>query len=775
MSHRRSEKFENSFSNHDGCRILSLIINDEYKILQETKKLAEKRITLDEQYAKSLQELAASADRLAASTNPHPLVSISRDVFLQWSHLAALITSQAEQIRETSLEGSIKQLMENKVDSRKYLDEEKRRYDAEYRKAKQDIVESEKRYADEIKVYTAKNNELTKLQTNARKSDESRIKSLKDVVLDKRGCVYRAHNDYVHKIREYKLIDEQYTCNIRNLVKYHEESQLILNESWQNLLDNIASYPSYYSNQSKTVELARQTVRSINLQHCYDQICDLHSNTVPLTTTPEIFNQSLLQSSNLSKLKADQFVVDNSTKQDLKQKIDTLTENINQFVSKPINSNRDKLTYFSRKDTFQQEQFARQLQTRRTWEQELLSELKEVTTKFGYNFDDDGSEPDSDDELTDQLKDQPYFHGVIPRNQSVSQLKEKGDYLVRINEQGRIVLSVYWSTSNNATQLKDSHFYIIEQNNMFSLQHNGIAMPSVNELIAYYKRQKLELRDNGIRLIRPIARPDYMVNNDEVSTMEVLGKGHFGEVSRGEYRGQKLAIKTLRSPGTNLTEKDRQNFINEAFLLQQYRHKNIVKFIGIAAMRDPMMILMELIEQGSLDKYLKKQDYRVSQLIQMCYDIAKGMAYLEKCNVIHRDLAARNCLVDKRGRIKVADFGLSRCLQSDEEYFCQVKEIPVRWWAIEVFSNAPYTVKADVWSYGVTAWEVFSKAELPYPNIKFSHAVIDAIKFGERLRQPERCPAKIFSIMEPCWFLHPKDRPSFEKLVELLKKEKRLF
>lgn len=59
---------------------------------------------------------------------------------------------------------------------------------------------------------------------------------------------------------------------------------------------------------------------------------------------------------------------------------------------------------------------------------------------------------------------------------------------------------------------------------MFSLQPNGIAMPSVNELIAYYKRQKLELRDNGMRLIRPIARPDYMVNNDEVSTMEVLGQ-----------------------------------------------------------------------------------------------------------------------------------------------------------------------------------------------------------------------------------------------------------
>ena len=52
-----------------------------------------------------------------------------------------------------------------------------------------------------------------------------------------------------------------------------------------------------------------------------------------------------------------------------------------------------------------------------------------------------------------------------------------------------------------------------------------------------------------------------------------------------------------------------------------------------------------------------------------------------------RDLAARNCLVDKKNRVKVADFGLSRCLQSDEDYFCQIKEIPIRWWAVEVFLN----------------------------------------------------------------------------------------
>ena len=104
----------------------------------------------------------------------------------------------------------------------------------------------------------------------------------------------------------------------------------------------------------------------------------------------------------------------------------------------------------------------------------------------------------------------------------------------------------------------------------------------------------------------------------------------------------------------------------------------------------------------------------------------------KKVILLHRDLAARNCLINKKGRVKVADFGLSRCLQPDEEYFAQIKEVPIRWWAVEVFSNSPYTNKSDVWSYGITAWEVFSKADTPYPNIQHNHLVIDAVIYGNK-------------------------------------------
>ncbi|CAF0979554.1 unnamed protein product [Adineta steineri] len=762
------------FFSHEGCRILSTIVTDEYKILQETKKILEKRISLDEQYAKNLQDLTANADRIIWPGGTHPIASVSRDVLLRWSYLASTISTQAEQFRKNIIDDLLKELVEHKIDSRKYFDEEKRRYDGEHRKAQNDVLDVEKRYSDDIKSYLTKNNELTKLQNNAKKGDDSRIKHLKDIVIDKRSNLYRTHNEYIYKIREYNFIDEQYVRKIRSLINYHEAIQVILNKSWQNVLDAVANY--YSEDSVAAIKQSRQLISSINPYHSYDELCTIYSHTPPITPSPQVYNMTLFQATSLTKVKSDQFVVDNSTKQDLKQRIEILTNSINESIPILVNLPRDKITYDVRKKFFEQEQQTNYLRAKKKWEEQLRNEFKSVLKDVGYRSDDNESNLDSDDDdLTDRLEDQAYFHGVLPRTQSISQLKENGDYLVRKNEQGKIVLSIMWNDIRNPNTLKHAHFYINEDRNMYSLQPGGVSKASVNELISFYKRQKLTLRDDGVRLIRPITRPDYIVNNDDVHKLEVIGKGHFGEVVRAEYRGEYVAVKILHPSTTDRNAEDRKNFIKEALLLQQYKHKNIVKFLGIAAIRDPLMIIMELIEQGSLDKYLKNNDLRLSQLIQMCYDIVKGMEYLEQCNIIHRDLAARNCLVDRKGRIKVADFGLSRCLQSDEEYFCQVKTIPVRWWAVEVFSNAPYTNKSDVWSYGVTAWEVFSKADLPYSHIQFNHTVINAIKNGERLKQPDRCPVKIYTIMATCWQLDPQDRPNFEKLVELIRKEKTLF
>ena len=79
--------------------------------------------------------------------------------------------------------------------------------------------------------------------------------------------------------------------------------------------------------------------------------------------------------------------------------------------------------------------------------------------------------------------------------------------------------------------------------------------------------------------------------------MFLFEKGHFGQVARAKYHKESVAVKILHEPPGDRGVRDRQNFINEALLLKQYKHKNIVRFIGIAAIRDPMMIVMELIER----------------------------------------------------------------------------------------------------------------------------------------------------------------------------------
>ncbi|CAF0835288.1 unnamed protein product [Adineta steineri] len=773
-------QFSKLFSSDEGYRILNTVSSEEYKLLQDTKKILEEKVNLDKQYAENLQQLTAKADRIAWPTEPHLIASTGRELLMQWSRQATTIDSNADKFRNLALDDLIKNLLEYKSDSKKFLADQKRQYDLEHRKAEIDVAEAEKHYSDEAKSFVTRNNELTKAVASAGMNDGNRINNIKRSVIEKRNNVYQAHNEYVLAVRQYNFIDEQYVRKVRNLLAYHEEINLIINRQWLSLLEAIMNYDRHNS-------LTNNESCSIDPSHCYDNICQIHSNIPLLTTKPIVFNNLLLQISGLTNLKENQIIVDDTTINDstinsLDKKIQMLTESVNRnnnessTILQLINQFRPKeTTYYGRKSLFEQEQQAENLQMKMAWEETLKNDLDDVLEDCGF-IRDNSPYQGAQASLSDKLEDQMYFHGIMPRAQSVTLFTERGDYLVRKNHEGKIVLSIFWIDPTDTNKLKDGHFFIYEKNNMYYFQENSVMKPTVSKLITYYTRQKLELRNDGTRLIRPIERPDYIINDsDIILSNSSLGSGHFGEVTRGEYCGTPVAVKLLRSVNGPLRPEDRQNFINEALLLKRFKHKRIVQFIGIAAYREPLMIVMELVEQGSLSNYLKANELRVSQLTQMCYEIAKGMAYLESCNVIHRDLAARNCLVDKNGRIKVADFGLSRCLQEDDVYFTQIKEFPLRWWAVEVLSKGPYTIKSDVWSYGITIWEIFSKAALPYAHYQHNHFVIDAVKRGERLKRPEKCPANIYAIMSNCWLLTPKDRASFKEIVEILRKEKSIL
>ncbi|XP_041832000.1 ephrin type-A receptor 7 isoform X3 [Melanotaenia boesemani] len=255
----------------------------------------------------------------------------------------------------------------------------------------------------------------------------------------------------------------------------------------------------------------------------------------------------------------------------------------------------------------------------------------------------------------------------------------------------------------------------------------------------------------------------------------VIGAGEFGEVCSGRLklpgkRDVSVAIKTLK---VGYTEKQRRDFLCEASIMGQFDHPNVVHLEGVVTRGKPVMIVIEYMENGSLDAFLRKHDgqFTVIQLVGMLRGIAAGMRYLADMGYVHRDLAARNILVNSNLVCKVSDFGLSRVIDDDPEavYTTTGGKIPVRWTAPEAIQYRKFTSASDVWSYGIVMWEVMSYGERPYWDMS-NQDVIKAIEEGYRLPAPMDCPPGLHQLMLDCWQKDRAERPKFDQIVGVLDK-----
>ncbi|KAE8953376.1 hypothetical protein PR003_g33986, partial [Phytophthora rubi] len=211
---------------------------------------------------------------------------------------------------------------------------------------------------------------------------------------------------------------------------------------------------------------------------------------------------------------------------------------------------------------------------------------------------------------------------------------------------------------------------------------------------------------------------------DRIELGAVISRGAFGEVYRGRYRDQDVAIKTL------LPEKRKdlahiQAFLAEVRLMATMEHPHIVQFVGVAweSLSD-LFCVSEFMAGGDLRSLLK--EYLAAGVrqgmdagkVRIAYQVAYALTYLHSLEpvVLHRDLKSRNILLTEALDAKITDFGASR-IRSDATMTAGVGSS--LWMAPEVMMGQRYGEKADVFSLGVVISELDTH-ELPYAHAKES-------------------------------------------------------
>uniref|UniRef100_A0A8C1VVZ9 Receptor protein-tyrosine kinase n=1 Tax=Cyprinus carpio TaxID=7962 RepID=A0A8C1VVZ9_CYPCA len=260
-----------------------------------------------------------------------------------------------------------------------------------------------------------------------------------------------------------------------------------------------------------------------------------------------------------------------------------------------------------------------------------------------------------------------------------------------------------------------------------------------------------------------------ILKETEFKKIKVLGSGAFGTVYKGLWvpEGENVkipvAIKVLREA---TSPKANQEILDEAYVMATVEHPHVCRLLGIC-LTSTVQLITQLMPYGCLLDYVRenKDNIGSQHLLNWCVQIAKGMSYLEERHLVHRDLAARNVLVKTPQHVKITDFGLAKLLNADEkEYHADGGKVPIKWMALESILHRTYTHQSDVWSYGVTVWELMTFGTKPYDGIPASE-IAEVLEKGERLPQPPICTIDVYMIMVKCWMIDAESRPRFRELI----------
>ncbi|XP_063635263.1 tyrosine-protein kinase Fer isoform X5 [Cydia splendana] len=771
----------------------------ELRLMETMKRSLQAKMKSDREYALALSAAAAQGQKMdkCEELNGSVIASAWRTMTEEWENTSRQIKANAEALESRALD-RLTSLMVERRKARKVYQEDHAKISSQFTQLSEEVTRKQSEYQKCLESYKQMR---AKFEENYLKCPTSRGGRKLDETRDKYGkaCrrLHRAHNEYVLLLAEATECERALrTAALPALLDLQRRQGEATATSWKNILLEVVQRSDFNTDKFREIQSkVDSTVQNLKPHEEYKEFIEKYKSP-PSTPVSFTFDESLVEDTS-GKLQPNQLTVDNLTVEWLKEKLTelegTLQDNrekqaqlvpeangvcknnntsltngvngIDRHSPPPIPATASEpvklleLRMAERKCAKQAEMIRSALAELGC--EEAPSGCPDLSAETVGVDSLDGSSTDHQVgtlEAERSLVEQEWFHGVLPREEVVRLLRADGDYLVREttrNHARQLVLSVCWG--------QHKHF-IVQTTPEGHYRFEGAAFPSVAELIAWQRTSGVPVTArSGALLRRAVPRETWELNNDDVQLLDKIGRGNFGDVYKARLKttGQDVAVKTCR---VALPEEQKRTFLQEGRILKQYQHPNIVRLIGIAVQKQPIMIVMELVSGGSLLTFLRQRASSLGSraLLAMCRDAAAGMRYLESKNCIHRDLAARNCLVGDDHAVKISDFGMSR---EEEEYIVSggMKQIPIKWTAPEALNYGKYTSLCDVWSYGVLMWEIFSKGETPYAGMTNSRAR-EKIDSGYRMPAPEGCGEDVYALMLRCWEYEPDKRPHFHQL-----------
>jgi len=334
-----------------------------------------------------------------------------------------------------------------------------------------------------------------------------------------------------------------------------------------------------------------------------------------------------------------------------------------------------------------------------------------------------------------------------------------------------IVFLLRYKASKRKTHREDSGIALDSMPSLKSPAYSGIdSIRSSN----YYNIPAPSASTIASTLLIKSNSDPYILEWSKLRYQKKIGEGAFGCVYLGELNDTKVAIKQLLK--TDATEDDIKEFMTEAEIMKKLpSHPNVIMFRGVTLPPDPLSIVTDFCDEGSLRDYLDvNPSLPISVKTRFIKDIARGMSHLHygvpSLEVIHRDLAARNVLL-KRGVAVITDFGMSRMKSSKEDSKKTQQSVgPLKWMSPESIFDGVYSTKSDVFSFAVVVYEILTQ-EFPWKDVNAMQAG-QLVGEGRRSPIPANCspPSELMVLMERCWSQKPEDRPDFKKICETLNK-----